>query len=835
MIKYRTTAYLILLIISSLNINAQNPVRIRENFNKNWKFKLNPEVPAWASEFNDNDWRQLNLPHDWSIEGEFSENNPATPGGGALPGGTGWYRKTFTIPSDWNSKQIYLTFDGVYRNSEVWINGHYLGLRPFGYITFRYELTPFLNFGNTLNVIAVKVDNSQQPNSRWYSGSGIYRNVWIEAVNSTHIDLWGTCITTPEIKPNEALVNLDIKILSKALNKKVSLITTLYSQNGEQVAQLSQNDISIKDTLTSVSQVLKVAKPELWSTESPFMYKAITRIISQNKTIDEYTTPFAIRYFNFSAENGFSLNGKSFKIQGVCMHHDLGALGTALNISALHRQLEILKGMGVNGIRTSHNPPAPELLDMCDTMGFIVMDEAFDIWRKRKSTYDYASYFDKWHQKDLTDMILRDRNHPSIFMWSVGNEVLEQWDKVDADTMDLKEANLILNFAKKTDTTSIGKNDFNINTYIARQMVQTVKDLDKTRPVLTANNEPAKWNNMFKSGAMDIIGFNYHEQYIADVPSNFPNKPFIGTENVSALMTRGYYRMPSDSFYIWPERWDIPFYDSSFSCSSYDNCHVPWGNTHEETLRNLKKYSYMSGAFIWTGFDYLGEPTPYGWPARSSFFGIVDLAGFPKDVYYLYKSEWTNKTTLHIFPHWNWKPGEMVDIWAYYNNADEVELYLNEKSLGAKSKKDGDYHVFWRIPFEAGTLKAVSRKAGKIVATNEIKTSGTPYKIVLIPDKQTINANGEDLDFVTVKVVDKDGVLAPDATNLINFEVSGNGKLEAVDNGNPTSLESFKASSRKAFYGLCLAIIRPSGSKGEIKIKASSPGLESATIQILTR
>ena len=514
------------------------------------------------------------------------------------------------------------------------------------------------------------------------------------------------------------------------------------------------------------------------------------------------------------------------------MHHDLGCLGAAVNIRAIERQLEILQEMGCNGIRCSHNPPSPELLDLCDRMGFIVMDETFDMWRKRKTVHDYSRYFNEWHERDLTDLILRDRNHPSVFIWSIGNEVLEQWSDAKADTLTLEQANLILNFGH--DQSMLAKEgEMSVNSLLTKKLADMVKALDSTRPVTAGCNEPNPNNHLFRSGALDLIGFNYHDDWFAGVPEKFPGKPFIVAESVSALMTRGYYRMPSDETVICPERWDKPYFDDSFSCSSYDNCHVPWGNSHEGTMRHVKNNDFISGQYVWTGFDYLGEPTPYGWPARSSYFGIVDLAGFPKDVYYLYQSEWhPEKKVLHLFPHWNWAPGQDIDMWAYYNNADEVELFVNGESQGVRTKGKDDFHVVWRVKYEPGVVKVVSRKDGKTVLEKEIHTAGEPAQIRLKADRNEIKSDGRDLSFVTVEVLDKDGNLCPNADNQIMFDVQGAGFIAGVDNGSPVSMEKFKADHRKAFYGKCLVVVQSDGKSGGIKLTATSEGLKTAVTAI---
>jgi len=771
------------------------------DFDKGWHFHLGDVNDAQQPKFADGSWRNLNLPHDWSVEGKFSKDNPATPEGGALPGGIGWYRKTFTVPATDKNKLVYIDFDGVYQKSTVYINGHELGFRPNGYISFRYELTPYLNFGGK-NTIAVKVDNSVQPNSRWYSGSGIYRNVWLVTTNKTAIDHWGTYVTTPEVSKQSASVKLQVHIKNEGRASALTVKTTIYDEAGQSVSAYGDiigNDKLAGNEITS-DQDLTVKNPVLWSVDHPYLYKVVTELLEKGRVIDTYTTPLGIRYFNFDVDKGFSLNGKHLKILGICDHHDLGSLGSALNTRALERQLQILKAMGCNGIRTSHNPPAPELLDLADKMGFIVMDEAFDCWEWQKVKYDYHLYFKAWHKRDLEDQILRDRNHPSVIIWSIGNEIPQQ-----ADTSALR---------------------------IAPELAGIVHSLDTTRPITTANDNPGTGNQIIKSGAIDLVGYNYHEYSYATFHDRYPGKKFIATETTSGLETRGWYEMPSDSIRVWPDNDGKPYGNPEHNVSAYDNTRPPWGSTHEMTWKVMKKYDFLSGFFIWTGFDYLGEPTPYSWPSRSSYFGIVDLAGFPKDVYYMYQSEWTNKPVLHIFPHWNWTPGKPIDIWAYYNNADEVELYLNGKSLGIKKKTGDDLHVMWRVPFEPGTLKAVSRKDGKVVLTREIHTAGKPAKIELVADRKLIKADGKDLSFITVKILDKDGNVVPDADNLVNFKLNGNAFIAGVDNGDPVSHDPFKADYRKAFHGLALAIIQAKETPGVISFTATSKGLQSALVVI---
>ncbi|MFA9193267.1 glycoside hydrolase family 2 TIM barrel-domain containing protein [Flavobacterium sp. FBOR7N2.3] len=791
------------------------------SFNSDWSFYLNDSIKDNDTIGTATQWRTLNVPHDWSIEGKFDKKSPAGYGGGALNGGLGWYKKTFKVAVEDSTKITSIIFDGVYKNSEVWINGHYLGKRPNGYIGFQYDMTPYLKYGENNNEIIVKVDNSKQPNSRWYSGSGIFRNVWLETTDKLHVAQWGTYITTPKVSAEKASVEIEIRIKNQyAASKKATVTTTIFKEDTK-VTSVTQ-DITIGgNSNQTIKQNTEVETPILWSVETPELYTAVTEISLDNKIIDQYKTNFGIRDFKFDTEKGFILNGKQVKIKGVCLHHDLGPLGAAINTRAIERQLEIMKEMGVNGIRTTHNPPAPELLDLCDKMGFIVMDEAFDMWKQTKTKYDYGNDWDKWHKKDLVDQLLRDRNHPSIFIWSIGNEIPEQWNETGVT--------------------------------IAKELVAITRQYDKTRPITAAMNPPVnmniddvtlqfeknnvQFNAIAKSGVLDLIGYNYAHQTYEHHQKNFPNTPFIATETTSGLQTRGYYDSVSDTIKKWPVRWDLKFTEGNpdNTVSAYDQVQTPWGSTHEATWKVIKKYDFLSGMYIWTGFDYIGEPTPYEWPSISSYFGIVDLAGFPKDVYYMYQSEWTDKTVLHIFPHWNWKAGQTVDVWAYYNNADEVELFLNGKSVGVRSKKGDDLHVMWRIPFQAGTLKAVSRKNGKVVLEKEIKTAGNPALLKLTADRNSITADGNDLSFITVDIMDAKNVLVPTANNEISFSLKGNGKIVGVCSGDPVSHESYKGSKHTALSGKCLVVIQAGNQADNLELTANAKGLQSKTITITTK
>ena len=807
-----------LTLICALFALVQTSARERKCFDEGWLFALADSAQMASASYGDSGWRQLDLPHDWAIEGDFSPSNPSGAGGGALPGGVGWYRKHFKVGS---ADKYFIEFDGVYMNATVYVNGHLLGNRPYGYSSFEYELTPYLNRGGD-NVIAVRVDNSDQPNSRWYSGCGIYRHVWLTSTADVHIDHWGVYVKTS----SQGDVEVEVKCVTPNAQVRPTMRNTVLDANGLVVAKGASSKLQSK---------LKVRRPHLWSVTDPYIYKVRTEILVNNKVVDEVETVTGFRYFKFDPQKGFSLNGQAMKINGVCEHHDLGCLGAAINEDALHRKLSILKEMGVNAIRCSHNPPAPELLNMCDTMGLIVMDESFDMWRRKKTQNDYARFFDEWHERDLSDLILRDRNHPSILMWSIGNEVLEQWSSAEADTLTLEQANLILNAGHDASTLA-KEGELSVNSLLTRHLAEIVRKYDTTRPITAGCNEPAPGNHLFKSGAIDIIGFNYHHQWVKDVPQNFPGKPFIFSESVSALQTRGFYMMPSDSVYKAPVEWWLPYTDPSFKCSAYDNMHASWSSTHEETWDVVKHNDFVGGQFIWTGFDYIGEPTPYNYPARSSYFGLIDLAGFPKDTYYMYQSEWTDKPVLHLFPHWNWIEGQTIDLWCYYNQADEVELFINGTSQGVRRKADShQYHVMWRVTFQPGEAMVVARKDGREVRRQVLHTAGPAAKIRMNTDRVALDADGKSLAFVTVEVLDKDGNLCPYAENQIFFDVSGKARIEGVDNGCQTSLERFKADNRKAFGGKCLVVLRADKSPGNVTLTAKAVGLDKDSIQLEVR
>ncbi len=808
-------SHIILFLIFCLltpSLSAQSAGR--ENFDSGWKFRLGDLNGAESASFDDHTWRTLDLPHDWSIEGSFKPDNPATNAAAALPGGIGWYRKTFSV-TDTKTKHQFIRFDGVYMNSTVWVNGHQLGNRPFGYSTFEYDMTPYLLEGS--NVVAVKVDNSLQPNSRWYSGSGIYRHVWLTSTSPVHVSLWGTYVTTPNVSEKVSRVQVETAVSNEKQEKTmVRIISSILDKNGKKVASQVQMAKIEPNTQLKINTNLKVDGPQLWSIEHPYLYRLASEVYEGKELRDTYYTTFGIRSIQFRSDSGFFLNNKWVKVKGVCMHHDLGYLGTALNTRALIRQLEILKSMGCNGIRTSHNPPSPDLLDLCDQMGFVVMDEAFDVWNLEKMKYDYHIYFKAWHEKDLSDMVLRDRNHPSVFLWSIGNEIPEK------------------------NHTKYG------GAAIAKELDGIIKRYDSTRFTTSAFAGVWRADTTFMSDKVDVIGINYTVERYAEEKAKHPDGFFIASETTSSLSDRGIYHFPADSA-MKPT--------PDLHCSSFDNRGTyydrPATMITQTTWRAVRETPYVAGLFIWTGFDYFGEPA-YPFPSISSSYGIVDLCGFPKDVFYFYKSQWTNEPVLHLFPHWNWKAGQLVDVIAY-TNCDEVKLYLNDKLIGEQVFANTKIHyktnqwdkpidlgegqklsLDWKVPFVPGTLMAEGYKNGKLILTDVVKTAGDPSKIEMVADRSTIAADGKDLSYITVKIKDKNGTFVPTGDNLIHFDLEGEGQIVGVGNGDPVSLEPARGNERSAFSGMCQVIIRSTHQSGKIILKASSLGLSEEKITIIS-
>ena len=819
----------ILLLAAGCSRKTAGP-RSVEDFNFDWRFALG-DSPAWSSPgFDDSEWRQLHLPHDWSIEGEFSPDNPSGTSGGALPGGIGWYRKHFTTPEGaGNGKTVSVEFDGVFMNSTVYVNGTSVGTRPYGYSSFSYDITPYLNPEGEDNLMAVRCDNADQPNSRWYAGCGIYRNVRLVTTGATHVAWCGTFVNTPEINPSHALVAVEVT-LKGPVSDATSVSNIIRNDRGGIVARGEAQPAGSR----VVYDTLAIVRPRLWDIDDTYLYTVETTVWNGDEISDVYLTRFGVRTVEMDADRGFLLNGNPVKLLGVCLHHDMGCIGTAVHFRARQRELEILKSFGVNAIRTSHNPPAPELLQLADDMGFLVLDEAFDMWRKRKTRYDYARFYDDWHERDLGDFIRRDRNHPSVFMWSLANEIAEQGDSRDESFQNLtpEEANYFLNFVDIDKAEALEAN-LSPNVILAQHMADIVRKLDPTRPLTAGCNAPGPDNNLVRSGMSDAFGINYHTGIYDIAREWFPDMPIYGSETASAINSRGVYPQPSTDTLVVPSQWWMSYDSEDHQLPAYDNCRVPWGELHEEAWVRIRDREWMAGTFVWTGFDYLGEPTPFGWPSRSSYFGIVDLAGFPKDCYWMYKAEWTDETVLHVFPHWNWNIGDKIDVWAYYNNADEVELFVNGESYGRDSKDGEKLHAQWnQVPFETGKIEVVSYRRGRVVARDSRETTGEPVALKLSADRGTIRADGYDLSYITVEAVDAKGRPVPTADLMLEFSVTGAGELFGVDNGNPADILCLKGDRKPLFSGKALAVIRSiKGIPGSARLTVNSE-LGSAHIDI---
>lgn len=788
-------------------------------------------VPYLRREFDDRGWRQLNLPHDWGIEGPFDQALSGETG--KLPwAGVGWYRKHLNVPAGDKGKQLYLDIDGAMAYASVWLNGRFVGGWPYGYASFRVDLSPYIEFGQD-NVIAIRLDNPPD-SSRWYPGGGIYRNVWLVKSGPVHVSQWGTNVTTPEVSPTSA--EIDFKVtLENHTGSEASL--TITSQVYEVTAG-GQKSIRPSASFPAVSariapgvrtvhaSIARVSKPRLWSLQHPNLYAAVTTIQIGGKVVDRYETIFGIRNIKFDVDKGFFLNGEHVRLNGVCNHHDLGALGSAMNTRALERQLQIMKEMGVNAIRTSHNPPAPELLELCDRMGLLVMDEAFDAWRRAKKKNDYHLLFDDWHEKDVRALVRRDRNHPSVILWSTGNEIGEQGSPEGHK--------------------------------LAAELRQIVREEDLTRPVTAgANNIQAGYNGFQKT--VDVFGYNYKPTEYGKFRQANPMIPLFASETASTVSSRGEYFFPVVEDKLQGR--------ADFQVSSYDLYAPRWAWPPDVEFKGLDEFPFTAGEFVWTGFDYLGEPTPYGGdsttllnftdaaeqqqvtkelkelgkikvPSRSSYFGIVDLAGFKKDRFYIYQARWRPELPVaHILPHWNWpdRVGQVTPVHVY-TSGDEAELFLNGKSLGRKKRELNQYRLRWdHVKYEAGELRVVAYKDGKKWVEEVMKTTGAAAKVSMKADRARIRADGQDLSFVTVSITDQAGLLVPRSKNRIRFEISGPGEIVAVDNGDAINHESFQMKERNAYNGLCLVIVRTkAGRPGPIKLRAQSDNLMSSELRIVS-
>jgi beta-galactosidase len=787
----------------------------RSNFDRQWKFIKEDATGAHLPQFDDRSWRILDLPHDWSIEGPFSQDAPAGGTGAYLPTGIGWYRKEFTLPRTTAGKRVALQFDGVYQRSEVWINGTSLGMRPYGFITFSYDLTPHLNQPGKPNQIAVRVDNSLQANCRWYSGSGIYRHTWLIVTEPVHVAMWGIVVRTPSISTESADVEVTTRLLNEGdQDTNCDLTIELLDRNGAVVQQTSApQSIRHGDETTSV-QTLKVSEPALWSVGSPHLYTARCTLHSKGRQLDQETTTFGIREVKFDVDRGLLLNGEHIKLNGVCIHGDGGSVGTAVPERVWERRLELLQEMGCNAIRLSHNPPAPELLDLLDRMGFLVMDEAFDEWKQPKGQtplYGYHKYFDEWSARDLSAMLERDRNHPSIVLWSAGNEVPDQTDPHGSETL--------------------------------QALKDIIRQKDPTRLFTVACDEIAAEP---KSALpeflekLDVVGYNYvdrwrdrREKYYSIDRQAYPARRFIGTESASPYGARGVYTIDQANSLF-------------FERASNTQIEV------EQQQKFIQTYDYVSGDFIWVGIDYLGESR---WPSKLAASGPIDTCGFKKDTFYFYQSLWSTVPVLHLFPHWNWagKEGQVIPV-TCYTNCDTVELFLNGKSFGVKGyafprpgmigkygnypprasalQTTADLHLSWDVPYEAGTLKAVGKKAGEVIQTVKVHTTGAPAQLALIADRPRIRISPSDVAHVTVQVLDAEGRVVPTANGSITFLIEGEGRILGVDNGRPDSHESYKGSQRQAFNGLALAILQSTGQPGTMTLSATAPSLSPAQLKI---
>lgn len=786
----------LLLVIASATAEARTVVPLSEA----WSFHLGEAAGAEAPGFDDSKWRKLDVPHDWSIEQPYDPKMPGGSSVGYLPGGIGWYRKTFMLPESDKGQEIALDFDGIYMDSQVWINGHLLGRRPNGYVGFRYDLTPYLKYGSEPNHIAVRA-NVEPGGSRWYPGAGIYRNVWLVKMNPIHVAHWGTAVTTPGVSKEKATVRLRTEVENKTgADSEVKLSSVVLDPLGKSVATAESKHRIAANGMQEFDQKFVLENPLLWSPDSPDLYRVESTVEAGGKTLDKYTTPLGIRSCEFTADRGFFLNGERVDIKGVCLHHDFGALGTAVSKAALRRQLEILREMGCNAIRTSHNPREPEFYEMCDRMGFLVMNEVFDVWEQKKLANDYHRFFKEWHERDLSDTVRRDRNHPCVILWSIGNEVNEQ---------------------HKEDFPGQGGQ-------IAKRLVEICKKHDPSRAVTAACNSPQACEKNGITAALDVYGQNYQ---LGAYPDLRGKKPMIGTENATNFATRDSYSFDvvnDRGLKLVPQNTK-----NSLECTGYGNF---WqSNRTESTLRTLRNSPWVAGQFAWTGFDYLGECFPFHWPARNGLFGIMDTAGFPKDTYGIYQADWTDKPMVQTVPkNWNWHQFSGLPIPVkVYTNCDEVELFLNNRSLGVKPVNRAEVlHAEWMVGYEPGELKAIGRKDGQPVSEDIVKTAGSPARLELLADRTEIAADGEDLSFVEVRLVDKDGAINRDENRNLRVSVTGEGTLAGVDNGSATNHAPFKGNEVRTFYGRALVIVKAKRQPGSIVLKISAEGLDDAQATI---
>lgn len=812
-----------------IGIPVTNFAQTKQTLQKNWKFTREDNSAFSQSTFNDVKWQNVTIPHDWAIYGPFDMENDIqrtaikqdgqkdaiehTGRTGGLPFvGVGWYRTTFDLPDFSNDKKVFIQFDGAMSNPEVFINGQKAGQWHNGYNTFFLDISNWVK--NKNNSLAVRLDNLTQM-SRWYPGAGLYRNVHIITKNKTHIPIWGVHITTPEIQPKFAKVDINTEFVSENI-ENIEVETEIFNPKGEKVAQNKVKSSQYTSNNT-INQQIFIDFPQLWDIKQPNLYKAITKLYKNGKLEDQTETTFGIRSIEVKPNDGFYLNGKKIKLKGVCLHHDLGALGSAVNEAAIRRQILLMQDMGANAIRTSHNMPAPEYVKIADEMGMLLAVESFDEWAIPKVQNGYHLYFKDWAEKDLTNLVKHYRNNPSVIMWFIGNEVEEQ-SNIEGSR-------------------------------VARFLQDVIRKYDSTRPISNGMDRPDDIlkNNM--AATMDLVGFNYRPFKYEEAYKKLPQQLLLGSETVSTISSRDVYKFPV-------ERKAMAKYPDQ-QTSSYDVEHCSWSNLPEDNFIYDEELPYMIGEFIWTGIDYLGEPTPYyvEWPSHSSYFGAVDLATLPKDRFYLYRSHWNkSEETLHILPHWTWNgcEGEVTPIFVY-TNYPTAEVFINGKSQGKQTKnlsiplretenpesqktfeRQKRYRLMWlNTKYEPGSVKVVAyNDKGEAVAEKEIHTAGKPYQIKLTADRNYIKADGKDLAYITVEVVDKEGNVCPNVNDLVQFEVKGAGKFRASANGDATSLDLFHEPKMHLFNGKLMAIVQASEKTGEIIFKAKSQKIKGNQIKI---
>jgi beta-galactosidase len=806
---------------------ATAPVRERIALDADWRFHRGDL--EGQGDLDDGGWRKVDLPHDFGIEGPFAQEHPGETG--KLPWwGVAWYRKRFPVERAELGRRHHLDVDGAMSHSQVWLNGRKVGGWPYGYTSYRLDLTPFIQPG--ANLLAIRVDNPPA-SSRWYPGGGLYRNVWLVKTAGVHVGHWGTFVTTPRVTATEATIRVAIAIDNQESESARAVVkTAIHPLGGDGkrqavVAVSAPMAVEIAAGATSsTSATVTVRNPRRWSLAAPALYLAVTTVTRAGRLVDRHETVFGIRTIQFHPDQGFLLNGERVPIRGVCLHHDLGALGAAFNLRAATRQLEIMKEMGANAIRTSHNPPAPELLDLADRMGLLVMDEVTDGWKAPKAPNGYNRLYDEWYEKDLRALIRRDRNHPSVILWSTGNEVPEQ-KLPEGPAMSARHSAI-------------------------------ARDEDPTRPVTGGhNNSPAGINGYQKT--FDVFGYNYRPGMYPKYRAVNPTLPLVASETSSAVSSRGEYFFPVTADKLGGR--------ANFQMSSYDLYAPPWGASPDDQFRALEQAPWVAGEFVWTGFDYLGEPTPYNRdatnllnfsdpaeqrkmkaelaelgkirvPSRSSYFGIVDLAGFKKDRFYLYQAHWRPELPMaHLLPHWTWpeRLGQVTPVHVY-TSGDEAELFLDGRSLGRKKKAAFTYRLRWDdVTYAPGELKVVAYRNGQVWASDTRRTAGPAAALRLQADRTRIGADGQDLAFVTASVVDEAGELVPRASHRIRFSVTGPAEIVATDNGDATSHHPFQAKDRAAYNGLALAIVRGrAGVRGRVRITAVAEGLAPAEIAIAT-